>query len=84
MGKYPTITSIYERYRKADLTIVFEGRQYKFKRSIRLNDVTKHIYRNEEEQHTLFVHMHNGKPFYVDAFYAIEGALWYMTNEEIW
>jgi len=73
MGRYPTITSVYERYRKADLTITFEGKQYKFKRSIRLNDVTKHVYRNEEEQHTLYIHMHNGKPFYVDGIYSIKG-----------
>ena len=72
MGQYPTITSVYERYRKADLTISFEGRQYKFKRMIRLNNVSKHVYRNEDERHTLYIHTRNSKPFYVEGIYSLK------------
>jgi len=75
MGQYETLLSVYEHYKKAELTITFEDRQYKFKGITRANDVSKHAYRNEEEQHTLLIHMHNNQPFYVDAFYSVKGAL---------
>ena len=69
---FPTMTDVYEEYTGPHQTIIFEGRTYKFVRTIRLNDVTKHVYRNEEEQHTVCIHMNNGVPFYVDAFYSIQ------------
>ena len=56
----------------SDLTILFEGRQYKFKRMIRLNNVSKHVYRNEDERHTLYIHTRNSKPFYVEGIYSLK------------
>ena len=71
--KYPTLTSLYEHYTSPHRTIIFEDRKYMFVRIIRLNDLSQHIYRNDEEQHTLFIHMRNNKPFYVNAVYSVKG-----------
>ena len=69
---FPTMTAVYENYTGPHRTIKFESRTYTFVRIIRLNDVSKHVYRNEEEQHTLVIHMQGGVPFYVDAFYSVQ------------
>lgn len=68
---FPMMMDIYEKYTSPRQTIEFEDREYTFVRIVRLNDISKHIYRNEKEQHTLCIHMRNNKPFYVDAFYSI-------------
>ena len=70
---FPTITDVYEDYTSNYQTIIFEGRKYTFVRIIRLNDLSKHIYRNDKEQHTLSIHMRNGEPFYVEGVYSVKG-----------
>ena len=70
---FPTMTDVYECYTSPYRTIIFEGRKYKFVRIVRLNDLSKHIYRSEEEQHTLCIHMQDGEAFYVEGVYSVQG-----------
>ena len=70
---FPTMTEVYERYTSPYRTIIFEGRKYTFVRIIRLKDLSKHIFRSDKEQHTLFIHMRNGEAFYVEGVYSVQG-----------
>lgn len=69
--RYPTMEQVYERYKSPNTCISFEGRIYQFAGIEKTSDVNRHIYRNEEERHTLTIHMQGGVPFYMDAWYII-------------
>lgn len=70
--RYPTMEQVYERYKSPYKQISFERRIYNFVSILKQGDVSQHIYRNEEERHTLTIHMQGGVPFYVDARYIIQ------------
>lgn len=72
ISTYPTMEQVYERYKSPYKQISFEGRIYKFAGIEKKGDVNRHIYHNEEERHTLTIHMQGGVPFYVDAWYIIQ------------
>lgn len=69
---YSTIEKVYERYKSPYTRISFEGRIYHFTGIENTGDIKRHVYRNDEERHTLKIHLQGGVPFYVDARYIIQ------------
>lgn len=71
---YPTLESIYSRYKSPARELIFEGRTYEFQGALKEKAaVSKHVYRDEQERHTLVVHLVDATPFYIDAHYSISG-----------
>lgn len=70
--RYPTMEQIYEQYERPYKQIIFEGQVYNFSSTQKQGEVSQHIYRNEEEHHTLTIHTQGSVPFYVDAWYIIQ------------
>lgn len=68
---YTNLESVYNRYKSPAREIIFEGHSHNFMGIIPERDIQKHVYRDEDERHTLIIHVLDGAPFYIDARYSI-------------
>lgn len=74
--QYPSFESLYSTYKSPAKELIFEGREYEFMGKIECagKEVSKHVYRDERERHTLVIHLVASTPYYIDAHYSIATA----------
>lgn len=73
---YTNLESLYSSYKSPAKELIFEGHKYEFIGALdgTDRDVSKHVYRDADENHTLVIHLVGSKPFYIDAHYSINDA----------
>lgn len=74
--EYASLDSLYSNYKSPAKELIFENREYEFMGVLEGagREVRKHVYRDEEEQHTLVIHIVGSTPYYIDAHYSIQDA----------
>lgn len=68
---YPSFKKLYELYSMPYNKIMYEGKQYKFVRTIRNKGIHIDVYRNDNEQHTLEIYLIGQKVCYINTYYRI-------------
>ncbi|MEO4053397.1 hypothetical protein [Solibacillus sp. CAU 1738] len=69
---YRDLEAIYEHYSAPSKEITFEGNTYTFEGSKRVMDKVVHLYRCEQEQHNLKIHLQGNLPYLVEWSYSVE------------
>lgn len=82
MRQYPTLQMMYENYSNVAIAekLIVEKHEYRLIGCRRKGNLWVHVYRCDEEQHSLLVYLRYNIPFLIKPIYSING----IALDEVW